>query len=584
MGFNSGFTRLRRAISGTRHTNSNSDAEAGQSLVRVVLTVVAALYALTGSLSGLLDARADRVFQIYSPVVMLITCLLFAAVRLWPGLNHPRRIFALVLDFANLTLLMALGGAFMAPAASLLLWVTVGYGMRYGVRYLAGATVAALISLALLGIVSPFWSAQPYVLATMVLTSLIVPFYANLLLANTHEAYCAADAANLAKSRFLAQASHDLRQPVHAIGLLTNCLRDAGLRPSEREMVESIELSLHTVRRMFRSLLDTATLDSGKVIPKPQPVALGPLMRDVVTQHQEAARRAGVDLRVIDSALTVFSDPNLLEVMLQNLISNGVKYAPGAKVVVGCRRQGGKAALMVIDSGIGIAAEHQPHLFDEFYRVQPNGRDVEGMGLGLAIVRRMAQLIGVGVELRSLPGRGTSVALTGLQLTDMQEPERAPVSAAAHSLLHGLRILLIEDDPSVLLSTKMLMERWGCEVLASRQLPDPVPDCDMVVADFDLGGALTGGDAIAAVRHGLAFPVPAIIISAHDETRVREQLGDMDLPVLPKPMRPAELRALMLSQRMRACSISPAAPQAPPPPPASAHQASAGWQKHGCGR
>ncbi|SMO94680.1 hybrid sensor histidine kinase/response regulator [Paracoccus laeviglucosivorans] len=574
MGFGVSFTRIRRAISGTRQPDSNYDAEAGQSLVRVVLTLVAALYALAGSLSGLIEDWADRAFQIYSPIYMLITCLLFAAVRLWPGVNHPRRIFALLLDFSSLTLLMALGGAFMAPVASLLLWITVGFGMRYGVRYLAGATVAALVSLAVLGIVSPFWAGQPYVLATMVLTSLIVPFYASLLLADTHEAYCAADTANLAKSRFLAQASHDLRQPIHAIGLLTNCLRDAGLHPTEREMVDNIEHSLHTVRRMFRSLLDSATLDSGKVVPRPQAVALGPLICDVVTQNKEPARRAGIQLRFVETGLIVRADPGLLAVMLQNLVSNAVKYAPKAKVLVGCRRRGKTISIVVIDNGIGIAAEHQPHLFDEFYRVQHLGRNVEGMGLGLAIVHRMARLIGIGVELRSSLGRGTCVTLTGVPVTDLPAPPTT-ISTASQSLLHGMQVLLIEDDPAVLLSTKMLIERWGCEVLAYAEMPSPVPQCDMVIADFDLDGPMNGGGAIAAVRLALGAAVSAIIITAHDESRVREKLDDAQLPILPKPMRPAELRALMLSQKMQSCPKGRAGPRMPQQQPALVRQGGA---------
>jgi signal transduction histidine kinase/CheY-like chemotaxis protein len=550
--------RLRRAISGTRRPDSSYDAEAGQSLVRVVLTVVVAAYAMIGNLLELVDESADLVFQIYMPVFMTVTCLMFAAIRLWPGVYHWRRIFCMVLDFGTLTLLMTLGGPFMAPMASLLLWVTVGFGMRYGTRYLVGATIAALVSLMLIAVFSPFWRAQPYLVATFVLTSLIVPFYANLLLADTREAYRSADAANLAKSRFLAQASHDLRQPIHAISLFTNCLREAGLAPSERQMVENIEHSLQSVRRMFRSLLDIATLDSGGVVPRMQPVPLGAILRDVVTQHQEAARRAGVELRLVETGLTVESDPGLLTVMLQNLVSNAVKYAPGARVLIGCRRRGSGVDVLVIDRGIGVAPEHQPHLFEEFYRVQPPGRDVEGVGLGLAIVQRMAQLIGAGVELRSIPGRGTTVALTGLCVTEPppapphpdDRPDGRPRSSPPQSLLQGLRVLLIEDDPAVLLSTQMLMERWGCTVHAHEQPPRDVPPCDMIVADFDLNGPLTGGDAIAIARAALGAPIPAIVITAHDEARVRERLGEAGLPILPKPMRPAELRALMLSLRL----------------------------------
>ncbi|NDV89171.1 hypothetical protein GTW51_21105 [Aurantimonas aggregata] len=232
----------------------------------------------------------------------------------------------MLLDFGITTFSMIIGSAYLAPFYAILIWVTVGYGMRYGSRYLGIATVLALVSLVFVVSLSDYWRGQPYVVATLFVTAIVVPLYAHILLTGTRDAYQAAAAANLAKSRFLAQASHDLRQPIHAISLFTACLRDGEIGAEEQEMVENIDRSLHSVAQLFRSLLDVATLDTGNVSPKVEVVELGPILKTIAEQNAEAARWAKVTLRVVPTRVRVHVDPSLLTVIVQNLVSNALKY------------------------------------------------------------------------------------------------------------------------------------------------------------------------------------------------------------------------------------------------------------------
>ncbi|MBD3814726.1 MAG: HAMP domain-containing histidine kinase, partial [Betaproteobacteria bacterium] len=354
--------------------------------------------------------------------------------------------------YGAMTLAMAAGGMGMLPIYATLLWVTVGNGMRFGSRYLLAATGMALAAIAISTVFNAQWRAEPYVVITLVLTTLIVPGYIDSLQRALRGALDEAREASLAKSNFLAQASHDLRQPIHAISLFTACLRDAGLGREERQMVENIDRSLQSVAGLFRSLLDIATLDSGKVEPKLAPVRVGDVIGDVVHQYSEMAQWADVELRAVPCNLVVRTDPALLSTMLQNIVSNALKYAPDAPILIGCRRRKGTVSIEIHDRGPGIAEEHLDQLFDEFYQVRERGdRDIEGVGLGLSIVRRVGRLMGLDVELSSVPGSGTSVVISGLEPCREAVRPIVPAATSAPSAIAGLHVLLVEDDEDVLL-------------------------------------------------------------------------------------------------------------------------------------
>ena len=526
-------------------------SELAQTRQRLILGPLIACYLWIGLDQGWLSSDATPLVRAYLFIFLAIAVALHIWVRRQPGVFHSRRAMAMALDYGSLTFVLALGGEFTIPIYATLLWITVGYGMRYGQIYLAIGTSLALTCMAILSVASGYWSSHPFLLAAVTISVLVVPLYACVLLEHLRIAHDAAVAANLAKSRFLAQASHDLRQPVHAISLFTACLRDSGLTRDQGRMVDNIDRSLNSVIRLFRSLLDVSTLESGQVKPNVEPSAVDHLFQDIIRQNREAARCADVRLRVVPGSQVFMGDFGLMTTILQNLVSNAIKYAPGSEVLLGCRRRrDGGFAIWVCDRGPGIPLADQPRVFEEFYRSVARGRDVEGVGLGLPIVRRMAALMGFKVILRSTPGRGTIVVIEGLQHTDALPRPVQNHGAVPPTPLRGLRVLLIEDNPDVLLATRRMLERWGCEVDAVAQCPCEPEPCDLIITDYDLNNSVTGADCIKQIRAHRGRHVPAIIITGHDVSRVEELLDDDETPLLKKPVRPAELRAAVMSYNL----------------------------------
>jgi len=313
--------------------------------------------------------------------------------------------------------------------------------------------------------------------------------------------------------------------------------------------VDNIDRSLLNVSQLFRSILDLYTLDNGRVLPKYETVHLGQFLGDLVRQNAEAARWAGVELRLRPCAHWVRADPGLLATMVQNVLSNCFKYAAERPVLIGVRRHGEGLAIVIYDQGRGIAEEHLPKIFDEFYRVrQLRDKDVEGVGLGLSIVKRLGQLVGLEVTLKSRVDRGTAVSLHGLQAAAPQRL-RSRDEALHSGLLTGLRVCLVEDDRNVLLATSALLERWGCVVQAETAAEDLVTDCDIIVADYDLGTHASGIECIDSIREQRGWAVPALIITGHDIEKIQAALHDRNIAILSKPVHPVELRSTLRALR-----------------------------------
>lgn len=484
----------------------------------------------------------------------VVATLIWTDILRRPGHYRGRRLFTMLTDYSGITVALVNGGVAMLPVYAILIWVTIGYGLRYGSGYLLLATVMALLSLTVTASASVYWQSQPYLIVTLLLTTLLAPAYMHALLRRSRQAAEAEQAAIRAKSQFLAQASHDLRQPIHSISLFTACLRDSSLDSEQRRLVENIDQSLHGVARLFRTILDMYSLDSGKVVPQLQPLALRRLLEDLIQQNAEAARWAGVEIRLRCPPIYVHADPVLLTTMLQNLLSNALKYAPGKPLLIACRRRGPAIAIELYDRGRGIAAGHLDSVFEEFYRVrQARDSDVEGLGLGLAIVRRLGALMDMQVAIHSVEGRGTRAVIEGLQavMAPSDMPATRASSLQSPRMLEGLRVCLIEDDRNVLLATATLLKKWGCEVATFDTLPDASTHFDLVVTDFDLGTEASGADCIRHLRRSSGRQVPAIIMTGHDVRRVQEQVGDSDIPILSKPVQPAELRSLLVALKLK---------------------------------
>ncbi|SEO96549.1 hybrid sensor histidine kinase/response regulator [Pseudomonas zeae] len=526
------------------------NTELDQANLRIIIAAIAVVYMLVlGFLPG-------QRFDTYLPVITYIGLFLLASIGLrqaiarWPGHYPARRIFSMVHDYTGTCFGLVVGGEAALPLYTVIIWVNLGNGMRYGSRYLAIATGLALLALLCVYRLSPVWQAQPFMVLMLMLTSTVIPFYAHLLLERTRKASEEAVAANLEKSRFLAQASHDLRQPIHSIGLFTACLRESRLGDEERRLVDNIDRSLLNVSQLFRSILDLYTLDNGRVLPKLQTVNLGEWLADLIRQNAEAARWAGVELRLRPCEYWVRTDPALLATLVQNVLSNCFKYGAQRPVLIGVRRRGAGLAIVIYDLGNGIAEAHLAKVFEEFYRVrQVRDKDVEGVGLGLSIVKRLGELIGVGVDLRSRLGRGTAVTLYGLSIAAPAPLTVNRDEARQVGLLTGLKVCLVEDDRNVLLATSALLERWGCVVQAELSGQDLMTDCDIIVADYDLGTHATGIECIDDVRKRRGWAVPAMIITGHDVEKIQAALHDRQIAILSKPVRPAELRATLRALR-----------------------------------
>ena len=529
------------------------DPELGQTKVRLAFILPASAYIVGAWAWGLFgDAILLANLACYG-LFSLVAIGLFFEVRRRPGVKPWRRFLAMCLDFSAITFSSITSGEALMPLFGVLLWVTVGNGLRYGRGYLLLATGLSLTALSAIIAEMPFLQRYPTVALMMLVTALLVPGYVYFLLTRIQDSLRETQAANLAKARFLAQASHDLRQPIHSIGLFTACLRDGQLSADQGRLVDNIDRSLLGVEQLFRSLLDIYTLDQKQVSPRRTVVDLDTLFDDLVRQNAEAARWAGVEVRWRPCRLQVYSDPALLLTSLQNLLSNALKYAPGRPLLLAVRRRQGRLALVVYDQGPGIAAEHLPHLCEEFYRVrETRDRDIEGVGLGLSIVQRIARLLDLELRIRSRPGHGTAVSLQGLPLAAVPpEPRVRPASGPQH-LLAGWRVLLIEDDANVLLATATLLRSWGCEVTTATSIPTGAVACDLVITDFDLDRSASGADCIAYLNRLQGRRIPAVVVTGHDIPQVQQALGDPEIPVLAKPVRPAELRALLLAFRVAA--------------------------------
>ena len=364
------------------------------------------------------------------------------------------------------------------------------------------------------------------------------------------QAKAALEEAHMARSGFLAQASHDLRQPVHAIGLFVEYLSGLRIGRDGREVLANMDRALDSLSRLCRSLLDISALDVGRVKPVITPFALNDVLGEVVRQAAEGVRQHGATLRLVPVRAWVATDAALLHMMVQNLVSNAVKYAPGARILLGVRRRGGTLRIEVLDTGPGIPAADQARIFQEFVRLDAGGGEhVEGLGLGLSIVRRLGDLLKLETGLASTPGKGACFSISGLAAVKAESSLRMPSRARPHEArLNRLRVLVVDDDPAVRDSTARLLARWGCTVRACSRAADALlldDRFDFLICDHDTGEALSGGDLIARLRARAGRGIPAAIItgSVLDADGRRADA----VTVLAKPVRPAQLRSVLLT-------------------------------------
>ncbi|WP_174567081.1 PAS domain-containing hybrid sensor histidine kinase/response regulator [Rhodanobacter sp. B04] len=370
-------------------------------------------------------------------------------------------------------------------------------------------------------------------------------------LAATAQARRAAETANISKTRFLAAASHDLLQPLNAARLFTSALRQhPGLDAEASQLAERIDASFRAAEDLLDALLDTSRLDAGSYRPDVGGFALSELFDSLKAQFAVVAEQRGLCLRVVPTRLAVRSDPQLLRRILQNFLSNALRYTRAGGVLLGARREGDSVRIEVWDSGPGIAAEQRARIFDEFQRLeQPSPWGEKGLGLGLSICDRLAGILGHRLNLHSQLHRGSCFSVT--------VPRSAAVPARHQQVPRGgsdeqlpLAVLCLDNDAAILDGMRALLQRWGVECRTALNVEQARHELargpvDLILADYHLADDVDGLQALQLLRVDYPELPPAAMITADGSSELKQRARALGYPVLHKPVRPAALRALL---------------------------------------
>ncbi len=367
-----------------------------------------------------------------------------------------------------------------------------------------------------------------------------------------------ADEANISKTRFLAAASHDILQPLNAARLYATSLSERGLRSEEAKLASNVDASLEAVEEILGALLDISRLDTGAMQPEFSNIRIGDLFGQLQLEFAPLAAEKGLTFKFMPCTLNVRSDRRLLRRLLQNLISNAIKYTPRGRVLIGCRRLGGRIRVEVHDTGLGIAASEHGLIFREFQRLDQGARAARGLGLGLSIVERISRVLGITISLRSQVRKG-SVFAVEMPIVAVAVAAEVPVSAASAPAapLNGIAVLCVDNDQQILDGMKVMLSGWGCHVIAASNVESGLAQCrnngeppDVLLVDYHLDHG-NGVDAVAKLRAAFGADLPASLITADRTPAVRDEARERNIHVLNKPLRPAALRAFLAQWRAR---------------------------------
>jgi Na+/proline symporter/signal transduction histidine kinase/ActR/RegA family two-component response regulator len=367
-----------------------------------------------------------------------------------------------------------------------------------------------------------------------------------------------AEQANISKTRFLAAASHDILQPLNAARLYVTSLVERQGSGEDAQLVGNIDASLDAVEEIFGALLDISRLDTGAMKPEIVGFRIDELLRQLEVEFTPLAQEKGLKLEFVPCSLAVQSDRRLLRRLLQNLVSNAIKYTPKGRVLVGCRRRRGRLRIEVHDTGLGIPISKKRTIFQEFRRLDQGARVARGLGLGLSIVERIARVLNHKITVNSALGRGSQFSV--------EVPLAAAIPASPHqrlprdvdrAQLAGITVLCIDNDLAILDGMETLLGGWGCRVFKAPDLEDATrviaqakasPDGLLVDYHLDEGNGIA---AITELRRRFGADLTAILITADRSPHVREEARRNNIQLLNKPVRPAALRALLTQCRMQ---------------------------------
>ena len=371
-----------------------------------------------------------------------------------------------------------------------------------------------------------------------------------------HDAKDEAEKANRAKTDFLAAASHDLRQPLHAMQMYIAALRQKSDNPEASRIIENIDAVSVSTARLLSALLDVSQLESGAIKPQYEEFAIQDILRRVYRSFSPAARQKNLDFRLMPCSASVNSDPVLLERILGNFMSNAVRYTQNGRVLIGCRRRADTISVEVWDTGCGIPENETQAIFEDFHQIDNLERDrSKGLGLGLGIAQRLTICLGHEIECDSIVGLGSRFAVLvavgkskAHKESEVMKLENRPWD------LSSVCVLLIEDDKEVLQATQQLLITWGCKVYLGRHLDDVLrvieePNIsipDIIIADNRLPGDANGMEVSTRVQLVLGRAIPTVIVTGDVEENHIRDIADQGYRVLTKPVQPAKLRALIL--------------------------------------
>ena len=357
-----------------------------------------------------------------------------------------------------------------------------------------------------------------------------------------------AERAVIAKSRFLAAASHDLRQPLHAMGLFLSALRHGEKEPRQLQIIDDMGKSAEALNGLFNSLLDVSRLDAEIIEFNPTHVLAEDVFDALRAQFKHQTIQKGVELQMDAQGHALYSDVILLERVLRNLLSNAVQYTQSGSIILRCEEhENGDKLVTLEDTGIGIPEESVEDVFSEYYQLHNPARDrAKGLGLGLAIVRRLCELMDMPLEMESVDGKGTTFKL----IVPGGDPAQLSHSAGQSAPMTetGGRILVIDDEVQVLQSMRHMLEGWGCEVMLAESardalkiiaLTDAIPQ--VILSDYRLRDDLNGVDAIAAIWESLESKIPAVIITGDTSPERLKEVKDSGFEPMHKPVSPDEL-------------------------------------------
>lgn len=361
-----------------------------------------------------------------------------------------------------------------------------------------------------------------------------------------------AERANAAKTRFLAAASHDLRQPLHALGLFVSALNERVRGETTRKLVAQIGASADALRGLLNALLDISRLDAGVIHPRVTHCSVQSLFDRLAHDHAAAAGEKGIRLKFIPTNTGVCCDTTLLERIVGNLVSNAIRYTDRGGVVVGCRRRGGRLCIEVWDSGIGIAADELENIFHEFHQIGNPERDrSKGLGLGLAIAGRLARLLESRINVVSVPGKGSVFSLVVPRSYLPATYTASPTDSKRHKL-GSMLVTVIDDERAIREAMHTLLSGWGCvtvladsadAALATLAVSERAPD--VIIADYRLRDNRIGVDAIMCLQARYGSDIPAIVITGDTAPERLREAQASGYRLLHKPLAPAKLRSLL---------------------------------------